>query len=155
MRFKNDAGWELTDAAVESVGLTLPAGRLDARVSAFEVTGRRLESLEGYFEYSCERIAAGTLSAWLEAASLAGLRESDAPRYFENVHVAARFELKDAVVAVEPLEGRPALVWAEVNGETIILSNGPGRVGLDEFLAKAARIPPQAEAEKPAEEAEP
>ncbi|MCD6405534.1 MAG: hypothetical protein J7M19_06880 [Planctomycetes bacterium] len=141
VRFATAGGWELAQSAPGSLGLTVPEGHLAVRVDAFAVKDGRLEALSGSLEFATEKITSGTLSRWLGALGLDAFGESNTPDYFENVHVAADFTIEDGVLCIRASEGKPTLVWAEVDGETIPLFSGSGEIALDDFRRKAAAIP--------------
>ena len=139
--FANPAGWDVPAKAAEAFGFEIGDGKAAIRVTAFTVANGKITALDGSFEYASKAMQSKTIAGWLDALGMKGLDAPGTPQRFENVEMAGAFTLKDGFVTVKPLSGKPALVWREAAGGTIVLFNGEGRVALSDFTGRTTGKP--------------
>jgi len=139
VEFSNPGGWTISDA--ETLNFTGKTGSLHARIDSFTAVDGDLAAFEGSFEYSADEVASKTLSGWLAAVGLAGLTGENVPPAFENVRIAADLALADGVLSAKPAAGKPALIWSEVDGQTIVIFAAEAHAPFAEVVSAVKALP--------------
>jgi len=72
---------------------------------------------------------------------LAGLTGENVPPAFENVRIAADLALADGVLSAKPAAGKPALIWSEVDGQTIVIFAAEAHAPFAEVVSAVKALP--------------
>lgn len=143
VELRAEGTWPVSEAAFAAHGIEPPEGHLDVGLRRLAFVDTSMAEAAGSVRFKAARIPGGVLLDWLAAAGMTPLGADDAPEYFESVTLSADFEVRDGLLRVRPLPDAPGVVWANVNGEEIVIFAGAGEMPLEEFLERAAKIAPQ------------
>ncbi len=152
--FTSETGWRFDGEAVEGLGIHVGDSSLEGAVNSFETRDRRLTAVSGSLNLSAERLSARLLEGWLKALGIDRFDGDDLPDYFENVRIAADFRMSEGQLSISPPSEAAALVWSELNGDTIILRKDGVTSAASHVLERLRNVAPPEDAEdvSPSEE---
>jgi len=135
--FANPGGWRLPSSAATGLPVKVPEGDIAVRVTAFTVKNGAVTSLDATVDYSAPKVTSSALSQLLGLVGISALSGQGVPPLFENVHASVDLSMRDGVIAVKPVAGKPALIWAEAAGRPIPLVTASGQATLASLSEKA------------------